>query len=242
MNMEKDTFLILKDMESIYPSLYDLFNQNFVKVKGKKYARIALESKTNSFSEVNDKFRCIIIVDEDRLPEQEIPFLNRFEKQNLSFEYLMSKEQIRISHNLFLKCQNMIQYDENKLRLINYNIDNLLINCDEEEINGIVFMEGQNIADTNNNNEEYYENKLISKISVTLPQDIILLLLFNNLKEENDEFVKFNNKIIKIYNQNLNYNIKSFLTNYKDDSNKIIIYTFTRIIDSIKKIIYPRLK
>ena len=235
MNMEKDTILILKDMESIYPSLYDLFNQNFVKVKGKKYARIALGSKTNSFSEVNDKFRCIIIVDEDKLPDQEIPFLNRFEKQSLSFEYLMAKEQINIAHNLYIKCQNMIQYDENKFGLINYKINNLLINCDEEEIKGIVFMDGQNITDNNNNNEELFENILISKISVTLPQDIILLLLFNNLKEEKDEFVKFNNKIIKVYNQNLHYNIKSFLTNYKDDSNKIIIYTFTRIIDSIKK-------
>ena len=234
MNMEKDTILILKDMESIYPNLYDLFNQNFVKVKGKKYARIALGSKTNSFSEVNDKFKCIIIVDEDRLPDQEIPFLNRFEKQSLSFEYLMAKEQINIAHNLYVKCQNMIKYDENKFGLINYKINNLLINCDEEEIKGIVFMEGQNITDSNNN-EEYFENKLISKISITLPKDIMLLLLFNNLKEEKDEFVKFNNKIIKIYNQNLHYNIKSFLTNYKDDSNKIIIYTFTRIIDSIKK-------
>ena len=49
MNIEKDTILVLKDFESIYPSLYDLFNQNFVKVRGKKYARIALGSKTNSF-------------------------------------------------------------------------------------------------------------------------------------------------------------------------------------------------
>ena len=61
MNIEKDTILILKDFESIYSSLYDLFNQNFVEVRGKKYARIALGSKTNSFSEVNNNFRCITI-------------------------------------------------------------------------------------------------------------------------------------------------------------------------------------
>ena len=62
MNIEKDTILILKDFESIYSSLYDLFNQNFVEVRGKKYARIALGSKTNSFSEVNNNFRCIITI------------------------------------------------------------------------------------------------------------------------------------------------------------------------------------
>ena len=108
MNMEKDTILILKDLESVYTSLYDLFNQNFVKVKGKKYARIALGSKTNSFSEVNNNFRCIVIVDEDKLNEQEIPFLNRFEKQSLSFEYLMTKEQILQAKTIYEKCQNMI--------------------------------------------------------------------------------------------------------------------------------------
>ena len=129
MNMEKKTILVLKDLDSIYPSLYDLFNQNFVKVIGNKYPRIALGSQTNSFSEVNNNFTCIVIVDEDKIPEQEIPFLNRFEKQSLSFEYLMTKEQISQAKNVYEKCQNMIIYDENKLKLIDYNISNLLINC-----------------------------------------------------------------------------------------------------------------
>ena len=175
MNMEKDTILILKDFESIYTSLYDLFNQNFVKVKGKKYARIALGSKTNSFSEVNNNFRCIIVVDEDKIPEQEIPFLNRFEKQSLSFEYLMDKNQKSISLSLYKKCQNMIIYDEEKIKLINYNINNLLINCDEEEINGIVLMEKHNLS-INNYDYETIENELVSKISMTLPQYIILII------------------------------------------------------------------
>ena len=81
-------------MESIYPSLYDLFNQNSIKVKGKKYARIVLGSKTNSFSEVNNNFWFVVLVDEDKIPEQEIPFLNRFEKQNLKFEYLLNNEKM----------------------------------------------------------------------------------------------------------------------------------------------------
>ena len=128
MNMEKDTILILKNFESIYTSLYDLFNQNFVKVRGKKYARIALGNKTNSFSEVNQKFRSIIIVDEDKIHKQEIPFLNRFEKQNISFEYLMNDNQILIAKKLYDKCIKLITYDENKIKLINYDINNLLIN------------------------------------------------------------------------------------------------------------------
>jgi len=233
-NMEKDTILILKDFESIYTSLYDLFNQNFIKIKGKKYARIALGSKTNSFSEVNNNFRCIIVVDEDKIPQQEIPFLNRFEKQNLLFEYLLDENQKLISLSLYDKCQNIVKYDEEKIKLINYNINNLLINCDEEEIKGIILMEKQNLS-INNFDYKSLENKLISKISYILPQDIILIILHKIDLEKNEENKIFYKKILDNYNQNYHQNIKSFLSNYDNKSNKIIIYTFTKIIDSIKK-------
>ena len=232
MNMEKETILILKDMDSIYPSLYDLFNQNFKEINTKKYARIALGAKTNSFSEVNNNFRCIIIVDEDKLARQEIPFLNRFEKQNMSFEYLMTENQRNIANKLYEKCQNMIKYDKSKIGIIDYDLSNLLINCNKEEINGIVFIESQKITQDNDKEEEYYEDKLISKISLTLPQDIILCILNN---EENSEFSQFNKKILDNYNKNAHNNIKSYLNNYKGENNKIVIYTFTRIIDPINK-------
>ena len=232
--MEKDTILVLKDMDSIYPSLYDLFNQNFIKVKEKKYARIALGSKTNSFSEVNDNFRCVVLVDEDKIPEQEIPFLNRFEKQNLTFEFLMNNEQNEQAKKFYDKLQNMIEYDKNELKIIDYDIKQLLINCDKEEINGIIFIYSQQLKDEDIN-EDYLEDIFASKISVILPQDIILILL-NNKKnwEQNQNLKSFYNKILEKYNQNHHNNIKSFLSNYKDEiNNKIIIYTFTRIIESI---------
>ena len=236
MNIEKDTILVLKDFESIYSSLYDLFNQNFVKVKEKKYARIALGSKTNSFSEVNNKFRCIIIVEQDKINNQEIPFLNRFEKQCISFEYFMNQEQIYIANKIYKKCQNLTKYDENKIKLINYNINSLLINCNEEEILGIVYMETQGKNQLNDIDYENIENNFISKISITLPQDIILLLLINkNDLNENKENKIFYDKILEYYNQNMHNNIKSFLSNYDKENNKIIIYIFTRIIDSIKQ-------
>ena len=236
MNMEKDTILILKNFESIYPSLYDLFNQNFVKVKGKKYARIALGNKTNSFSEVNQKFRSVIIVDEDKIHEQEIPFLNRFEKQNISFEYLMNDNQILIAKKLYDKCIKIITYDENKIKLINYDINNLLINCGEEEILGFVYMETQGKEEINEEEYNRIENKFISKIGITLPQDIILILLLESKNwEDNEENRKFYNKLLEYYKNNTFNNLKNFLTNYEmnNKGNKIIIYTFTNIIESI---------
>ena len=236
MNIEKDTILILKDFESIYSSLYDLFNQNFVEVRGKKYARIALGSKTNSFSEVNNNFRCIIIVDQDKISEQEIPFLNRFEKQCVSFEYLLNQEQIYLANKIYRKFQSLTEYDETKFKLINYNIKNLLINCHEEEILGIIYMETQGKNKFNDDDYKNIEDKFITKLSITLPQDIILVLLINNIgKKENNENILFYDKLLECYYKNIHNNIKSFLSHYEKEDNKIIIYTFTRIVDSIKK-------
>ena len=53
--METDSILILRDLNMIYPSLYDLFNQNFSCMGDKKFARIAFEYAKIS-SEVNKDF------------------------------------------------------------------------------------------------------------------------------------------------------------------------------------------
>ena len=42
--METESILILKDLESVYPSMYDLFNQNFTILSNKKYSRLAIGS------------------------------------------------------------------------------------------------------------------------------------------------------------------------------------------------------
>ena len=185
---------------------------------------------------MNKKFRCIIIVDQDKIHEQEIPFLNRFEKQNISFKYLMNEKQIFIANKLYEKCVQMVTYDENKIKLINYEINNLLINCDEEEILGFVFVETQGKKDIKEEDYEIIENKFISKLAVILPQDIILILLINkNNFDENEENKKFYNKLLDYYNNHIYNNIKGFLSNYESKNNKIVIYTFTKIIESIKK-------
>ena len=231
LNIEKEYILILKNLDSIYTSLYDLFNLNFVKIQNKKYARIALGSRTNASSEVNDKFRCIIIVDENKLNEQEIPFLNRFEKQSLSFQFLLNNDEISLINEIYEKCQNIVKYENKDYTLINYKINNLLINCDIEEINGIIYSNKININ---------YDDLFANKLSRILPQDIILLLLMNKKEwEKKDKYKNFYNKILDDYDKNTFNNIKNFLNNYKtkdnENNNKIVIYTFTRIIENIKK-------
>ena len=101
LNMEQEKVLILNNLGTVYPGLYDLFNQNFNVVGKKNYARIALGYTTNAYSLVNDNFRCIVNVDDDKIKKEEPPFLNRFEKHIISFENLLSKNALDKTNEIY---------------------------------------------------------------------------------------------------------------------------------------------
>ena len=122
--------------------------------------------------------------------------MNRFEKQSVSFEYLMNPEQINIANNIYKKFQSLSEYDETKFKLINYHIKNLLINFNEEEILGITYMETQGKNQFSENDYKNIEDKFISKLGITLPQDIALILLIKKKKKK---------KKMKIKNLKINY-------------------------------------
>eukprot|EP01047_Picozoa_sp_COSAG01_P003877 COSAG01_NODE_121_length_25291_cov_10.011670_2_plen_4872_part_00 len=88
--MEKGGVLILRDLDAIYGALYDMLNQNYVEVNGKRHCRVALGADSNPMCVVHDTFRCIVLVDKDNLICNghlmlDPPFLNRFEKQTLLY-------------------------------------------------------------------------------------------------------------------------------------------------------------
>ena len=125
--MEQDNVLILKNLESVYPALYDLFNQNFTIVSNKKYARIVFGSSQNKYAMVNEKFRCIVIVNLEQLDQEEPPFLNRFEKHIVSLEYLLNQEDkddlVKESYNIFNQLKKMISLDKETFKGINYDLE-----------------------------------------------------------------------------------------------------------------------
>ena len=90
--MEQGMLLILKDLDGIYGSLYDMLNQNYTTIGKKNNCRVALGPYSNPFCHVADTFRCIVIVESKRLYTIDPPFLNRFEKQALSIRDFMSCE------------------------------------------------------------------------------------------------------------------------------------------------------
>ena len=226
MHMEQGKLLILKNLESVYPALYDLFNQNFTEVGKKNYARIAIGSSNNAFSLVNDNFRCIVNVDDTQIKNEEPPFLNRFEKHIVSFEYLLPEVYKEASKNIYEILNELIQYDKNTFKGINYDIKKIFISSSLEDIQEIVY----NAYKRNIKHQDViYE--VIKKISLILPQDIIALQSCNGFKFK---YLDYSNLIIKEYNTEKHNNLRNFIKNMKNTKN--IVYTFSNILDFIEKL------
>ena len=228
LQMEQNKVLLLSDLESVYPALYDLFNQNFTVVSEKNYARIAIGSSNNTFSLVNDDFKCIVLVDQNVIDTEEPPFLNRFEKHVISFEYLLTVEMSKEAETIYKLIQDLVKFhlpEDDKFHL-SYEINKLLVNCDKEEIQGIIYskfrefqMKGQQLQ------TQDLQDYVLEKISLTLPQDIILFIKYSGFEQKYTNNIT--NKIIKYYNQGEHNNLYRFIQTMEKPKN--VVYTFTSI-------------
>ena len=132
-SMGSDNIMILKNLTSMYPSLYDLFNQNFRKIGESNYARIALGDSNTQNYYVNNKFRCIVLLDKTEIDEQDPPFINRFEKHIITFEYLLDEKEVKMTKQIFELINALIEGGDKKIKSI---LKYQLLNCDLEEIQG----------------------------------------------------------------------------------------------------------
>ncbi|RIA93442.1 hypothetical protein C1645_819410, partial [Glomus cerebriforme] len=96
--------LILTDLEIIYGSLYDLWNQNYIVVGSKEnakyFTRVALGAYANPMLFVSPHFKCILVMDEKKLASADPPLLNRFEKQKMSINDTLDEKQNVLVENL----------------------------------------------------------------------------------------------------------------------------------------------
>ncbi|XP_033124618.1 uncharacterized protein LOC117122951 [Anneissia japonica] len=109
--MERGVTLVLRDLENIYGSLYDMLNQNYTIVGKKRNCRVALGPYSNPMCHVHRNFRCIVLVDEQKVDYQNPPFLNRFEKQTLRFNDILTDHQVE-TIGCILSWMNDICYVE----------------------------------------------------------------------------------------------------------------------------------
>ena len=229
--MEKDFILILKDLDMIYASLYDLFNQNFTVMGDKQFARIAFEYSKIS-SEVNKNFHVIIIVDNNKIQELKLdpPFLNRFEKHLINFRMLIKEKDKEIANKINEYIAIISSYNNNKnLKL---DLGKLLINCEQNNIEGLIYkIENkeeipESIADLK------YEKILIELVFNTIApifcQDIIASILSSNY---DPKYHLMNEIIIKAYKKYSYINFELFFE--KIEKKKNIIYTFSKDTENL---------
>ena len=255
--METDNILILRNLDMIYPSLYDLFNQNFTVMGDKRYARIAFEYAKLS-SEVNKDFHVVVIVNKNQISEMKLdpPFLNRFEKHIVNFNMLLEEKDIEIAKKIGTYLGLISSFNKNKKLKI--DLEKLLINCEQHNIEGLIFKIKNDLLNKTKNNKENnnednnadnkedknekhwilkegpeYEDNMIKevlkKIVPTFCQDIIasILILEKKLKKYN----KIKDIIIDIYKQSNHHNFELFFKNIEMRRN--IIYTFSKVTENL---------
>ena len=222
--METNTILILKDLDMIYASLYDLFNQNFTNMGDRKYARIAFEYAKLS-SEVNKDFKVVIIIERNKISNLKLdpPFLNRFEKHIVNFRMLLNKRDIEIGQKIIEYIELISSFNNN--RLLKFDLGKLLINCEPHNIEGLIF-KIKNEKKINQKVPEYEKSlikEVFKKIVPTFCQDIIASIISSNIEQKYHQI----NEIVKeIYKKSRFYNFESFFE--KTQSKKKIIYTFSK--------------
>ena len=220
--LEEPIILILKNLSTTYASLYDLFNQRFNYSLGKKYTEISMRD-VSSPSLVNDALKIIILIDQKNLEHQDPPFINRFQKHIISFEVLLSKEEMEISNKIF-EIKNLFQQIDG----IKFNPENQLINFYKEEIYGLIFYSKYEYISQKLTYEDY-ENFILSKLAKTFSQDLVMFLNVYQLGYKN-----LVDKINLYYKNSVHSNLQNYLINVEESKN--IIYTFTSILKNNFKI------
>ena len=222
--METDNILILRELDIIYPSLFDLFNQNFTCMGDKKFARIAFEYAKIS-SEVNPNFRVIIIVNQIKIEELKLdpPFLNRFEKHIINFKMLLTEKDIQITNKLMEYFGVIASFNNNKK--LKLDLENLMINCQRHSIEGLIY---KIKTDESTERESKIVKKIFEKIVPTFCQDIIASIISSKMDEK---YKDYNDMVLDIYQDKKCVDFATFFE--KIELRRNIIYTFSKITEEI---------
>ena len=231
-----NSVLILKDLDKIYASLYELFNQNSTLMGDKKFVRIAFEYATISF-EVNKDFHCIVIVNKNDIDNSKLSpnFLNRFEKHIVNLKMLLSEKNNEISKKIIDYLEQMSSFNDKKN--INMNSEIILINFIKSSIEGLLFKITNTIIKNDEKlkiDDKDYEKIIIKEIfNKIIPKNCQnLILLLEYFKNEIDiKYKEINEILIDICKKFKYDNLKQFFKNLP--SKKNIIYSFSKIEENI---------
>ena len=247
LNMEKGTCIVLKDLNYVYGALYDLFNQNFSIIGNRKNCRVALGGTNNPMCYVHDSFRCIVISDDFDLPP---PFLNRFEKQLITYEHIISKKHNELYKEVINWLHNELLLDESlcELCFVGYDKENFLYgiiinNYDKYE------RETAQSTDTPSETKQQQQQQQVKnedKLKLNIRKEIIQLANMNfslgiAINEDNLNKTEIHNVLQLYYSLQCHTSFSDFHEKYKSVHKYVVIYTYSNILDNVSTITKAKL-
>ena len=235
--MERNCVLILRDLECIYGSLYDMLNQNYTVVGKRKNCRVALGANSNPMCYVNDGFRCIVLVDYDEVDYSDPPFLNRFEKQLLRFSGVLNEKQKEIIRELQLwacKMSSVKELDEQ------FTESDLFIGFHEDTLPSLVLLHSN---DTDEPNEDIVKKCKDDLMWTASPDGVLRTQKCERLKENPRELKVL---VDEYFEKPIHNGLASFLMHVLEDQefiyttggeigSKIIVMTYATVHTDITR-------
>ncbi|RIA89917.1 hypothetical protein C1645_805996 [Glomus cerebriforme] len=231
--------LILTDLEMIYGSLYDLWNQNYIVVGSKDnvkyFTRVALGAYANPMLYVSPNFKCILVMDEKNLASADPPLLNRFEKQKMSINDTLNNSQKLLVENLSdwaRKMSTLIGVNPATQSRNKFTQKDLFIGFDKDETLQSL------IIDITKNNPEAEEDEILEKckecLIATASSDGIIRAERSAL--ERDEVDRWKHVYFQQQHHDSLYDYFANQENALDDPNGhlVIINTFSNINTDVK--------
>ena len=189
--MERDCILILRDLERIYGSLYDMLNQNYAVVGKRKNCRVALGAYSNPMCQVNDGFRCIVLIDQHKVDFSDPPFLNRFEKQLLRFVDVVTEEQQNVITELRRWVKGMSTVDGLESH---FNETDMFIGFHEDTLPSLVLSHGRN---TDCSPEDVLKNCKDDLMWIASPDGVLRTQKCNLMREDAHEVQELSDEYFK---------------------------------------------
>jgi hypothetical protein len=142
--MEQSRILILRDLELLYGALYDMLNQSYTIVDGKKMCRVAMGADSNPTCLIHDEFRCIVLKDNKTIDFSDPPFLNRFEKQLLRYSHVLSERESKTVADLLAWVEKISGIEG---RYDAFGPSEMFIGFHDDTLSSLVFSHGKSSSD-----------------------------------------------------------------------------------------------
>ena len=236
--MERECVLILRDLESIYGSLYDMLNQNYVEVGKRKNCRVALGAYSNPMCYVNDGFRCIVLVDYHKVDHSDPPFLNRFEKQLLRFSDVLNERKRDIIEELQSWVRQMSSVEDFREQ---FKESDMFMGFHEDTLPSLVVLHGN---DTDEPDEEIIKRCKDDLMCIATPDGVLRAQKCERLKEDSREVRMLTQEY---FEKPIHDGLATFLTNVVQEQefggevgSKTIVMTYATVHTDINKCLDKR--